>query len=315
MSHVARVRPASAALVIVFAAHTLAARAPGALAQGAAPAPQGVPDNAVTRVSDHTHVIIGFPNIGIVVGTRGALVMDTGLGREMGAVVVREVEKLSKGPALYLTNTHYHPEHTAGEQAFPPRTIIVRPKAQQDEMDRSLPGSLERFRQRTQWKAALEGVSFRRPDILFDKELIVDLGGATARLFWLGAAHTLGDLFVHVEPDGVLFSGDIVQSRLVPSLPSADSNPTNWLRILDELERLEPRHIVPNHGATGTGALIAEERAILVELKNRVAQLKREGRTLAQVSELLAAEYKSKHPDWANVGTIPSAVQRLYAEP
>lgn len=293
----------------------LVGRGPSASAQGAAGAPQGVPENAVTRVSDHAYAIIGFPNIGIVTGSRGALVMDTGLGAQMGAVVVRAVEKLSKGPVLYLTNTHFHPEHTAGEQAFGPRTIIVRPKAQQDEMDRNLPASLERFRQRPQWKAQLDGVSFRRPDIVFDREITLDLGGVTARLFWLGAAHTLGDQFVYVEPDGVLFSGDIVQSKLVPSLPSTDSNPSNWLRILDELERLKPRHVVPNHGALGTGTLIGEERALLVELQTRVARLKREGKSATQVSDLLASEYKAKYPDWTNIGTIPNAVQRLYSEP
>ena len=293
----------------------LAARGPSANAQGAAGAPQGVPENAVTRVSDHTFAIIGFPNIGIVVGTRGALVIDTGLGTQMGAVVVREVGKLSKGPVLYLTNTHFHPEHTAGEPAFPPGTIIVRPRAQQDEMDRNLPASLERFRQRPQWKGQLEGVSFRRPDVVFDREITLDLGGVTARLFWLGAAHTLGDEFVYVEPDSVLFSGDIVQSKLIPSLPSADSNPGSWLRILDQLERLKPRHIVPNHGALGTGALIGEERALLAEMQARVAQLKREGKTAGQVSDLLASEYKAKYPDWTNIGTVPNAVQRLYAEP
>src|SRR5262245_23674741 len=85
--------------VAVLLPATLVAHAPSAGAQGAA-APRGVPENAVTHVSDHTYAIIGFPNIGIVVGTRGALVLDTGLGTKMGAVVVREVEKISKGPLL-----------------------------------------------------------------------------------------------------------------------------------------------------------------------------------------------------------------------
>jgi glyoxylase-like metal-dependent hydrolase (beta-lactamase superfamily II) len=183
-------------------------------------------------------------------------------------------------------------------------------------MDRNLPASIERFRQRsTQYKALLEGVAFRRPDIAFDREITLDLGGVTARLFWLGAAHTLGDELVFVEEDSVLFSGDIVQAKLVPSLPSGDANPRNWLTILDQLERLKPRHVVPNHGALGTGALIAQERAFLVELQGRVSHLKREGKTVGQVADLLAAEYKARYPDWTNIGTIPNAVQRLYAEP
>src|SRR5262245_38124664 len=98
-----RWRELAAVLALLTA---VAGHSPAASAQLGPGQPQGVPEGAVTRVSDHCYAIIGFPNIGIVTGTRGALVMDTGLGAKMGAVVVREVEKLSSGPVLYLTNTH-----------------------------------------------------------------------------------------------------------------------------------------------------------------------------------------------------------------
>jgi glyoxylase-like metal-dependent hydrolase (beta-lactamase superfamily II) len=98
--------------------------------------PQGVPENATIRVSEHVYAIIGFPNIAYVVGTRAMLVVDTGMGPRNGAVVVRAAQKLAKVPTLYLTTTHFHPEHAAGESAFPPNTILIRPAAQQDEVDR-----------------------------------------------------------------------------------------------------------------------------------------------------------------------------------
>ena len=79
-----------------------------------------LPENSVTRVSEHVYAIVGFPNIGIVVGDRATLVVDTGLGAKNGAIVVKQAEKLAKAPALYLTTTHFHPEHAMGEQAFPP---------------------------------------------------------------------------------------------------------------------------------------------------------------------------------------------------
>src|SRR5579864_8618609 len=97
-----------------------------------APAPTGVPENAVTRVSEHVYAIIGFPNIGIVVGNRATLVVDTGMGAPNGAIIAREAAKLAKGPNLYLTTTHFHPEHASGVQAFPANTILIRPAVQQD---------------------------------------------------------------------------------------------------------------------------------------------------------------------------------------
>jgi len=56
----------------------------------------------------------------------------------------------------------------------------------------------------------LQDVKLRKPDILFDREVKLDLGGVTARLFWLGAAHTEGDELIFVEEDSVLLPGDIV---------------------------------------------------------------------------------------------------------
>src|SRR5690242_1531602 len=98
--------------------------------------PQGVPENASARVSEHVYAIVGFPNIAFVVGTRATLAVDTGMGPRNGAVVAREARKLAHGPTLYLTTTHFHPEHAAGESSFPAGTILIRPSAQQDEVDR-----------------------------------------------------------------------------------------------------------------------------------------------------------------------------------
>jgi glyoxylase-like metal-dependent hydrolase (beta-lactamase superfamily II) len=95
-----------------------------------------LPVNKLTHVSDHVYVIPGWPNIAIVVGARGTLVVDTGLGPRNGMTVLRQVEKLAKSPNLYLTTTHFHAEHSSGAQAFPARTVVIRPAIQQQEMDR-----------------------------------------------------------------------------------------------------------------------------------------------------------------------------------
>ena len=136
-----------------------------------------LPENSVTRVSEHVYAIVGFPNIGIVVGDRATLVIDTGLGPRNGAIVVKQAEKLSKAPILYLTTTHFHPEHAMGEQAFPPRTVIVRPAAQQDELNKHATELMDLFRGfSAQSKELLADVKMRPPDIVFDKEIKLDLG-------------------------------------------------------------------------------------------------------------------------------------------
>lgn len=275
-----------------------------------------LPENSITRVSEHVHAIIGFPNIGIIVGDRATLVVDTGLGPKNGAIVVKQAEKLAKGPTLYLTTTHFHPEHAMGEQAFPPRTIIIRPVVQQQEMEKHGEEMNNFFRRLSaQSRELLAGVKLRQPDIVFNKEVTLDLGGGvTARLMWLGPAHTQGDELIMVEPDSVLLPGDIVQNKIVPNIPSADSSVKGWLAILDKLEPLHPRYIVPDHGTLGDGSLIGKERAFILELQSRSLDLKREGKSADEAAKIVTAEFKKKYPDWQTMGPVANVVKSVYAE-
>jgi glyoxylase-like metal-dependent hydrolase (beta-lactamase superfamily II) len=274
-----------------------------------------LPENSITRVSEHVYAIIGFPNIGIVVGNRATLVVDTGLGARNGAIVMKQAAKLGKAPILYLTTTHFHPEHAMGEQAFPPHTVIIRPAVQQDEMNQHANEMMDLFRGfSAQSKELLQDVKLRPPDMLFDKEVKLDLGGVTARLFWWGPAHTQGDEMIFVEQDSVLIPGDIVQDKIVPNMPNTDANVKNWLAILDRLEPLKPRLILPDHGALGDGSLIAKERAFLMELQTRSLELKREGKSANEAATIVTAEFKAKYPDWQTMGPVANVVKRVYAE-
>jgi glyoxylase-like metal-dependent hydrolase (beta-lactamase superfamily II) len=97
---------------------------------------QPVLGEEAVKVSDNVWAIMGFPNVAIVVGHRATLVVDTGLGPANGATIARVVAKLASGnQKLFLTTTHFHPEHAAGEAGFPRGTILIRNSVQQQEMD------------------------------------------------------------------------------------------------------------------------------------------------------------------------------------
>jgi glyoxylase-like metal-dependent hydrolase (beta-lactamase superfamily II) len=275
-----------------------------------------VSEDTLKRVSEHVYALVGFPNVGIVVGSRGTLVIDTGLGERNGATVVRVAQKLAKGPNLYLTNTHYHSEHTSGEQAFPPNTIIVRLTPQQEEMTKRIGAHLDVFRgMSAQNKDLLQDVKFRPADLLFDREMKLDLGGVTTRLFYLGAAHTKGDMLIFIQEDSVLLPGDIVQQKIFPIMPNEDSSVKNWLAILDQLEILNPRVIVPDHGTAVTGVSeIGKERAYLLDLQARGSELKRQGVSVDDAGKQVAAEFHTKYPDWQGAVYIPNEVRRVYDE-
>jgi glyoxylase-like metal-dependent hydrolase (beta-lactamase superfamily II) len=275
-----------------------------------------LPENAVKRVSDHVYVIMGYPNVEIVVGNRATLVVDTGLGARNGATVLREAQKLTKSNMnLYLTTTHFHPEHAAGAQVFPSSIPLIRPVAQQEEMDKHGAEFVERFRNSSAIdKELLQDVTLRPADIVFDSEVKIDLGGVTARLFWLGPAHTKGDELIFVDPDSALLSGDVVMSKLVPNMPTPDASLKNWLVILDKIEPLHPRYVIPDHGELGDASLIAQYRVILTDLQTRSIELKRQGVSVEDAGRQMTTELKAKYPDWGNFNGVPNAVRRVYEE-
>jgi glyoxylase-like metal-dependent hydrolase (beta-lactamase superfamily II) len=274
-----------------------------------------LPENSVIRVSEHVSAIVGWPNVAIVVGNRGTLVVDTGMGPRNGAVVMHEVEKLAKSPNLYLTTTHFHPEHSSGEPAFPPRTLLIRPVVQQEEMNSRMAQFMEMFSGRSpQMKQLLDGVTLRNPDILFDRELKLDLGGVTARLMWLGGGHTKGDELIFVEPDATLISGDIVENKLVPNLPNEDSTVKGWLALVEKAEALHPRYVVPDHGNLGDGSLVAQEKAFLLDVQTRTLALKREGKSVDQAAAQITEEFRTKYAGWESIAAVANVVRRAWVE-
>jgi len=91
--------------------------------------------------------------------------------------------------------------------------------------------------------------------------------------------HTRGDTMVFVEEDRVLFTGDVVMSQRFLAAQN-DSSITTWLATLDELAALNPVKIVPSHGVIGDASLITRDREFLIAVRDRVAELKRAGKSI-----------------------------------
>lgn len=271
-------------------------------------------DDAV-KVSDHVWAIMGWPNIAIVVGRRATLVVDTGLGVRNGATVARVAGKLAPGNRkLFLTTTHFHPEHAGGEGGFPEGTILVRDAVQQQEMELHGKEMIDLFSSRSaQFKDLLADATVRAPDITFDREVRLDLGGVTARLLWFGGAHTKGDELTFVEPDRTLVSGDVVQNKVVPGIFREGGTPSSWLAVLDKVAELHALHVLPDHSAPGDGTLVELEKQFIGDLRNRALELKKGGVTAEDAGKRLESEFKTKYPTWPSMN-VSGFVRSIYAE-
>ena len=305
-------RGATAAAWLALAA-ALGAQAPGG--------PEAlIREGIVERISEHVHVIPQggvrlVPNVGIVVGSRATLVVDTGLGPVNAQTILREVARVRRGPDLYVASTHYHAEHAAGEAAFPASATIVRARSQQQDIDELGADGLLRFRSFSPLVAELlAGVRYRAADVVFEREHALDLGGVRARLLALGPTHTRGDTMVYVEGDGVLLAGDVVMNRQFPVFIGPTSSVAAWRGALEELTALEVRHVVPSHGPLGDGSLIDEQRTYLETLDAQVRGLRASGRSADETAELVTGAMQAAYPGWTGERWIGAAARAAYRE-
>lgn len=283
-----------------------------ALPAAAQPVNPVVREGVTEKVSAHVYAIPDasvplVPNVGIIVGTKGTFVVDTGLGVRNGEAVVRELRKVSPTGELYLGTTHFHPEHDLGARAFPATTKMLRSFDQKKDIDEFGLQMARTFSQRSPFIAdLLKDAEFRAADILFEKEHTIDLGGVRVRAIAMGANHTRGDTVFLVEPDGILFSGDVVM-KPQPSFASPYSTIKHWLTSLDALEKLKAKRLVPSHGPIGDATLIADYRTYLTTIQSRAAALKKEGKPADQTVQAITAELSAKYSDKGRLGQAARA--------
>jgi glyoxylase-like metal-dependent hydrolase (beta-lactamase superfamily II) len=241
------------------------------------------------------------PNVGLVIGDRAALIVDSGLGAENADRVFAALRTVSTHDAVYLTQTHFHPEHGYGAQRLRDRALIVYNVAQFLELEEKGQMFLELFRGFNEhMAAALADVEFSTPDFLYGDQMEIDLGGCTAVLEQQGPAHTRGDQSVFLPEERVLFTGDIVEERFFPILPDEDATITGWIATLERLERLKPAVVVPGHGAPGDFDLLRGYRELLAGWLRRARALADQGIDPEVVERDLNDQILSAHPDWDN---------------
>jgi glyoxylase-like metal-dependent hydrolase (beta-lactamase superfamily II) len=280
------------------------------------PAPASLVREGVTeKLTDHVWAIPDgsaplVPNVGIAVGSKAVLVVDTGMGTRNAQTVLREVAKVGGGKPIYIVTTHVHPEHDMGAHAFPAQSRLIRSTDQVADIAAGAGTRLvPMFSSRSDLnRELLADAKHRNADIVFDEEHLLDLGGLTATIRAMGANHTLGDTVVLV--DGVLFSGDVAM-KPQPMFTNPQATITHWLASLDTLESLQPQHIVPSHGPFGGVEIIQGYRAYPTRIRARSAELKKAGKSLDETLQVIRAEMLPQHPDQAR---LDSAIRAGYNE-
>ncbi len=261
------------------------------------------------------------PNIGVIVGDRAALVVDSGLGPRSGANAYRMAKDLAGDRPMLLTLTHFHPEHGFGAQSFHGTTILYN-RAQHEEFRQKGQSYLDIFRELGNAVAEeLKGVEFVHPHVVYDGGADIDLGGKLVQLRSWGAAHSRGDQIAFLPNEHVLFTGDLVENRFYPIFPfvppyDVDLDGGNWIKVIEELQYLDPQVVVPGHGEVGDTGLLATTHEYLTRLRSETRRLAGNGKDAGAIIGILGPQFQARYPDWdtSEPWRIATGVQTFLAQ-
>jgi len=154
-------------------------------------------------------------NAGFVIGDDGVLVVDSFFNVDAAKALVAEIHRLTPKPIRYVVNTHYHADHTGGDQAMRDAGAII--IAHRNVRGWVRVNNINLFGERItpELRARIEALPL--PDVTIDKDITVWLGSRKVAVRTV-LGHTGGDLTIFVPDAKVLFAGDMLWRKVPPNL-------------------------------------------------------------------------------------------------
>src|ERR1051325_2328619 len=290
--------------------------------------PKAEDDFQLVQVADGVYAAIAKPgglasgNAGFIIGNDGVLIFDTFFTPAAIEELIGEIQKLTNKPIKYAVNSHYHLDHTGGNQVLAERGVPIIAhdnvlKWQTVKNKRFLPAPEELQKRRVDAEKQLSETpedqkdkraqlerTIRRVDALITIKLTnptktfstgtmkLKLGKREVILATL-PGHTGGDVFAYVPDANVVFMGDLGWSKTLPNLVDATVN--DWIPTLDTILKQHPASkYIPGHGNVASAADIKGLRDYLDDLRARVQQGIADGLTVRQGDGLTVDQAKQQ---------------------
>jgi len=282
-----------------FAIAALAVLAGTTSAQG--PAPAALPF-VLKQVGPGVYAAIDGPehkagsNAGFVIGDDGVLVVDAFFTPDAASALVAEIRRLTAKPIRYVVNTHYHADHTGGDQVLRGTGAILIAHRNVRGWVRTNNINLFADRITPEIKARIEALPL--PDLVTDKDLAIWLGARKVEVRSV-LGHTGGDLIVSVPDAHVLFTGDMLWRKVAPNL--IDGSVREWGASVSSFAAMPDTArtaYVPGHGDVAGLQDVTDFLAYLRDLQRLVTQGRIAGLTDDALAQAVAPKLKALHPDW-----------------
>jgi glyoxylase-like metal-dependent hydrolase (beta-lactamase superfamily II) len=270
------------------------------------------PPASVKRIASDLYFFFDFngSNSVFLVTDEGVLVIDTRQHPRAGQQLIAEIRKVTDKPIKWVINSHFHGDHTFGNAAFKAagatfvtqkETARIMQKVQPKEMARRVD-----YFKRTGFDP--KEVQLILPDVTFDNEMTIRLGGREVRLFYLGPGQQEGDTFVLFPHARALFTPGAFARHSMPNMLFTTSV-ENWLKLLDQVAAMDVDTILPGHGDVATRADVKELSAMLADEYATVKAAIAKGVSLEEAQRTLTfPQYK----DWRNYERLKGEIAALY---
>jgi len=266
-------------------------------------------DMKLQKVSEHVYFVQGkagiatdnegfISNAGVVITDEGVVVFDSLGTPSLAYKLLGLIREITDKPLVRVIASHYHADHIYGLQVFEAQGAKIWAPAGAESYLRS-EGAAERLEERRlsldPW--VNDDTRLVEPDRYIDRQEVFELGGVKLTVVPVGAAHSDGDLTLYVEPDDVLFSGDIIFEGRIPFM--GDANSRHWLEVLERMEQRKLTALVPGHGAAASdpNRAITDMRRYLAYLRESMG---------AAVEEMIQFDEVYDTIDWSQFEHLPA---------